>query len=201
MLAVFSQVFSPSMVPARGNVARELFTFGLISTAVNVIASWFTLRGRRVLVDRLRTANGLVACGLLVSLAPLAVERAVYPGPFHHLPGPTMMVLIPATYIASACFALATAAILIIELVVFFARAVDPRARHWRRPQTRRETRRRLPSTGQYASVSPSPAAGVRGGLAGRHRGSGFDASDEAPRPKPGAPGSHPPGDPADDET
>ena len=144
LLGIFGQQFSPSVVPARGSVVSELLTFGLMSTGVTVIASWFALRGRVILSQRLAAANGLAVCGLTTGLLPAALAWAWFTGPFAEVPGPTMMVLIPATYIAIACYWIATVVTLGLEIVVFFARAVDPRVRIARLERATRLERDRL---------------------------------------------------------
>jgi hypothetical protein len=133
LVALFGQQFSPSFVPERGSVVDQLFRFGLLSMSAHIVISWFTVHGRLVLTERLATANGLFACGLLMSVVPLALLWALVPGPFASVPGPTLMLLIPATYVACACYAIAVAGTLALELVVFFARAVDPRMERRRR--------------------------------------------------------------------
>ena len=54
------------------------------------------------------------------------------------------MVLIPATLIAVASFALASAVTLGLEIVIFFARAVDPRVRLRRLERAAAKERDRL---------------------------------------------------------
>jgi hypothetical protein len=127
LVAVFGQQFSPSFIPERGSVVGKLFRFGLLSMAAHIVISWFAVHGRLVLTERLATANGLFACGLFISVVPLSLAWALVPGPFASVPGPTLMLLVPATYVACACYAMSVAATLALELVVFFARAVDPR--------------------------------------------------------------------------
>jgi hypothetical protein len=129
LLGLFGQSFSPSIVSERGDVEGMLFRFGLISTAVHVLASWIALRGRVVLRDRLAAANALTACGLFVGLVPAALFWAIITPPYVEVPGPTLMVLVPATFVAIACYALAAAVTISLEIVIFFARAVDPRVR------------------------------------------------------------------------
>ena len=145
LLAVFGQQFSPSFVPERGNVEDLLFRFGLMSTGAQIVASWFAFRGRVVLAERLATANGLFLCGLLASLSVLGLFWAIWPGPFIEPPPPVLFVLIPATYVACACFALAVVTTLTLEIIVFFARAVDPRLLRRRRRRRGRKRRKRSP--------------------------------------------------------
>lgn len=129
LLGLFGQSFSPSMVSERGDVEGLLFRFGLISTVVHVMASWVALRGRVVLRDRLAAANALTACGLFIGLLPAGLSWALITPPYVEVPGPTLMVLVPATFVAIACYALAAAVTITLEIVIFFARAVDPRVR------------------------------------------------------------------------
>jgi hypothetical protein len=129
ILGVFGQSFSPSVIPERGDVVTTLFKFGLVSTLVHVVTAWIALRGRVVLRDRLAAANALTVWGLFISLLPAALFWAVFTGPHVDLPSPSQMVLIPATLIAVACFALASTVTLGLEIVIFFARAIDPRVR------------------------------------------------------------------------
>jgi len=128
-LGVFGQQYSPSVFPERGDMVATLFHFGLASTIVHVLAAWIALRGRVVLRDRLAAANALTVWGLFVSLMPAGLFWAIFAGPYVDLPGPSQMVLIPATLIAVACFALASTVTLGLEIVIFFARVMDPRVR------------------------------------------------------------------------
>ena len=129
ILGIFGQSFSPSVIPERGDVVTTLFKFGLVSTLAHVITAWIALRGRVVLRDRLAAANALTVWGLFISLLPAALFWAVFTGPHVDLPSPSQMVLIPATLIAVACFALASTVTLGLEIIIFFARAIDPRVR------------------------------------------------------------------------
>jgi hypothetical protein len=130
LLAVFGQRFSPSFVPDSGDLEPLLFRFGLLSTAAHIAASWFAFRGRVVLAERLAIANGLFVCGLLMALSALGLVWALWPGPFIEVPPPRSLVLIPATYVACACYGLAVVTTLSLEIIIFFARAVDPRVLH-----------------------------------------------------------------------
>jgi hypothetical protein len=120
--------FSLSALPDEGTGARRLFHFGLVATGVHVLAAWLALRGRVVLRDRLAAANALTLIGLTVAVLPPALVWAWYGGgPYVELPGPRALFLIPAAYVAVACYAIASAVTLGLEIVVFFARAIDPR--------------------------------------------------------------------------
>lgn len=150
-LGLFGQNFSPSVVPERGNVVGILFRFGLISTAAHIVVSWYALRGRVVLRERLAAANGLTMCGLVVSLLPASMAWAWYTAPFVELPSEDLLVLIPGTLVAVACFAVAAGVSLGLEIVVFFARAVDPRVRLRRLEEAAARVRERIASDGDSA--------------------------------------------------
>ncbi len=45
------------------------------------------------------------------------------------MPSPRLLIFIPAVKVAIACYAIAVALSLLLEVIVFFARAVDPRVR------------------------------------------------------------------------
>jgi hypothetical protein len=130
LLEMLGQHFSLSALPDEGVGARRVFHFGLGSTAVHVLASWLALRGRVVLRDRLAAANAVTLCGLVVAALPAALAWAAYGGgPHVELPPVELLFLIPAMYIAISSYAIAAAVTLGLELVVFFARAIDPRRR------------------------------------------------------------------------
>ncbi len=145
LLEVLGQSLSFSTLQDRGSEMSNLLRFGLAATLVQLLAGWLALRGRVVLRDRLAAANALVACGLLFAWIPAGLLWA-YHGPAPHLsiPGSRVALLIPANYIAVATYALGAALLLILEFVVFFARAVDPRVR-LRRLQVRAALRRIRP--------------------------------------------------------
>lgn len=144
MLAIFGDTFSPSVVPERGSVVDKLFLFGLVSTGVQIVAGWVALSQRVVLTDRLATANFLAFVGLLTALLPAGVTWAYYPPTFVEVPGPALLVLIPSVYIAVACYAIAIAATLALETIIFFARANDPRIRIARLEASMAKERARL---------------------------------------------------------
>ena len=146
LLGALGQQYSPSVIPERGDVFSKLLQFGLISTGVHVVTGWLALRKRVVLRDRLATANAITICGLFLSLVPAGLAWAWFTGPVTELPGPSLMVLVPATYIAVACYAMASAITLGLEIVIFFARAVDPRIRLRRLERATQRERARLES-------------------------------------------------------
>lgn len=130
LLETVGQQFSLSAIPDRDDALDQLFHFGLVSMGVQVLAGWFAMRGRVVLRDRLAAANALTACGMVMAWLPAGVMWSLFgAGAFALPPGSELMVLVPATYIAVACHALAVAVTLGLEILIFFARAVDPRVR------------------------------------------------------------------------
>lgn len=130
LLETLGQQFSLSAIPDRDDALDQLFHFGLVSMAVQVLAGWFAMRGRVVLRDRLAAANALTACGMVMAWLPAGLMWSLYgAGTFIEPPGSAVYVLVPATYIAVACHALAVAVTLGLEILIFFARAVDPRVR------------------------------------------------------------------------
>lgn len=145
VLGLVGQNLSYSAMPHRGEAMSRLFNFGLISVVVQLAAGWLALGGRVVLRERLASANALVACGLLVAWIPAGVLWALYDAaaPFE-IPGSRIALLIPANYIAVATFALGAALLLGLEIVIFFARAVDPRVRLRRLERAAAKERRRI---------------------------------------------------------
>ena len=155
LLELVGQRFSLSALPDEGVGARRVFYYGLVSTVVHIIATWIALHGRVVLRDRLAAASALALCGLLIASVPASLAWAFFGGgPFVELPGPQLLFLIPATYIAVACYAIAAAVSLGLEIVIFFARAVDPRLPLRRAERRLEREKRRL--SGQIA-VAPRP--------------------------------------------
>ena len=130
LLEVLGQSLSFSTLSDRGSEMSHLFRYGLVATLVQLLAGWLALRGRVILRDRLAAANALVACGLLFAWIPAGLLW-VYHGPPPHLtiPGSRVALLIPANYVAVATYALGAGLLLLLEFIVFFARAVDPRVR------------------------------------------------------------------------
>ncbi len=146
LLGVLGQSYSPSIFPERGDAVAALLEFGVASTGVQVVAGWFALRGRVNLRDRLAAANAITGLGLVGSLVPAGVMWAYHCGPFVEVPSESAVVLVPATFIAVACFAVAATMTLGLEIIVFFARAVDPRVRLRRLERAAQRERERLAS-------------------------------------------------------
>ncbi len=150
LLDLLGQRVSLSALPDRADALDKLFHFGLVSTAVQVVAGWIALHGRVILRDRLAAAGALTLCGMLVAWLPAGLMWSLFgPRTFLEPPASRVMVLVPATYIAVACHALAAAVTLGLEIVVFFARAVDPRVRLRRLERAAERERRRLENRGE----------------------------------------------------
>src|SRR5262249_45126891 len=88
--------FSPSLVPARGHIHTELLKYGLVATLAQIGAGWWALRRKLRLPDRLAAANGIALAGLTIAMTPMALLWSLFPAPYVELPGPKLMVLIPA---------------------------------------------------------------------------------------------------------
>jgi hypothetical protein len=129
LIATLGQQFSPSALPARGHIASELLKYGAAGALAQIALSWYALRHRLGLAERLADANGNAVVGLAVAMLPVAVLWTVFPAPYVEVPGPRLMVLIPAVQVSVACYAVSVAVSLFVEVLVFFARAVDPRVR------------------------------------------------------------------------
>lgn len=128
-IGALGQQFSPSFLPARGHITWELAKYGIAGIVAHLVIGWLALRRRRTLAERLASANGIALFGLGLCMIPAGLMWAFFPAPYVEVPGPRMLVLIPAVQVAVACYAVAVALGLAIEVVVFFARAVDPRVR------------------------------------------------------------------------
>ncbi|MEZ4366767.1 MAG: alkaline phosphatase family protein [Kofleriaceae bacterium] len=148
LIGTVGQRFSPSLLPARGHLAWELAKYGAIGIAAHLASGWVALRGRAHFADRLAAANGVALAGLLLTIVPAALLWAYYPPPYVRVPGPALLVMIPAVQVAVACYATGIALTLVIEIVVFFARAVDPATRVERLERALARTRARLPTSG-----------------------------------------------------
>ncbi len=129
MIAALGQRFSPSFLPARGEMFSELARYGALGVAAHVLAGWLVLRRRQLLADRLALANGNAVVGLALTMVPAGLMWAFFPPPYVEVPGPRMLVLLPAVQVALALYAVAILLALVVEVVVFFARALDPRVR------------------------------------------------------------------------
>lgn len=123
LIAILGQRFSPSLVPARGHIAEELLRYGIAGMIVQLLVSMWALRSYRTFADRLAAANGIAWTGLLVTMTLAGASWAFFPPPYVEVPSPVWLVLIPAIQVAVACAAVNVALALLVELVLFLARA------------------------------------------------------------------------------
>ncbi|MGN6106704.1 MAG: alkaline phosphatase family protein [Kofleriaceae bacterium] len=123
MLIATVGAFSPSLTPARGHIASVLVRWAAIGAVFQLLASAWALRGAERLADRLAMANGIAWTSLMLTMAPAGMIWAFFPPPYVTLPGPVWLVLIPAVEVAVACAAVNVALILLLEVIVFAARA------------------------------------------------------------------------------
>lgn len=129
LIGVLGARFSPSLLPDRGHMATELLKYGAIGIAVHLLAGWLAMRRRLVLAERLARANGVAWLGFMIAMVPAGLLWAFFPAPYVEVPSPRLLIFIPAVKVAIACYAVAVALSLLLEVIVFFARAVDPRVR------------------------------------------------------------------------
>jgi hypothetical protein len=121
-IGVLGQRYSPSAIPARGHISAELAKYGAAGALVHLLAGLRALRGRQTLAARLAAANGIAWTGLLLAMVAAGVVWAFFPPPYVEVPGPKLIVLIPAVEIAVACYAAGVALTLVVEVIVFLAR-------------------------------------------------------------------------------
>ncbi|MBP8807068.1 MAG: alkaline phosphatase family protein [Kofleriaceae bacterium] len=159
MLAALGQRFSPSFLPARGHIAFELAKYGVLGVVAHVAVGWLVLRRRKTLAERLALANGNAAVGLLFTMTPAMLLWAWFPPPYVEVPGPRMLVIIPAVQVAVALYAIAVLLALAVEVIVFFARALDPAARLVRLERAAARARHQLGDPGAGPASSPPPPA------------------------------------------
>ncbi len=123
MIGAAGQGFSPSLVPAQGHIAVVMAQYGIAAMIVQLLVSMWALRHERSLTDRLAKANGIAWMGLLFAMIPAGLAWALMPAPYIVLPSAHMLVLIPAVEVAVACAAIDVALTLVVEVIVFAARA------------------------------------------------------------------------------
>jgi len=123
LIATLGQRFSPSLLPAQGHLAGSLARYGVIGMIVQLLASLWILRGHRTLGERLAAANGIAWVNLMLTMVAAGLSWAYFPPPYVSVPGPLWLVLIPAIEVAVACAALDAALILMVEVIIFAARA------------------------------------------------------------------------------
>ncbi len=169
MIAALGQRFSPSFLPERGHISLELAKFGVIGVIAHVLAGWLVLRRRHDLADRLALANGNAFVGLGLTMVPAGLTWAFFPPPYVEVPGPALLVLLPAVQVALALYAIAILLALIVEVVVFFARALDPQVRLQRLERATAKVRAQIDAAPHVApgagpvTLGPPPATPRRG--------------------------------------
>ncbi|MFT3696355.1 MAG: alkaline phosphatase family protein [Kofleriaceae bacterium] len=126
MIGAAGQGFSPSLVPAQGHIAVVMAKYGIAAMIVQLVASMWALRDHD-LAGRLAKANGIAWMGLVLAMLPAGLAWAFLPPPYVTLPGAHTLVLIPAVEVAVACVAIDVVLTLVVETIIFAARA-------WHRP-------------------------------------------------------------------
>jgi hypothetical protein len=129
LIGVLGERFSPSLLPDRGHIAWELLKYGAIGSSVHILVGWLALRRRLQLSERMAAANGIAWLGLMFAMVPAGLFWAFFPAPYVEVPGPRLLVFIPAVKVAISCYTVAVALSLLLEVIVFFSRAIDPRVR------------------------------------------------------------------------
>ena len=114
---------TPSLMPAKGHLAATMAKYGLAAMFVHLMFSLWALRSKRTLAERLATANGIAWLGLMLAMVPAGLLWAFFPPPYVSVPEPMWLVLIPAVQVAVACAAANFALTLMVEVIVFAARA------------------------------------------------------------------------------
>jgi hypothetical protein len=115
--------FSPSLLPAQGHIAWVMAKYGIIAMIVQLLLNLWALRNQKTLADRLATANGIALVGFMLAMIPAGILWAFFPPPYTTVPGPVWLVLIPAVEVAVACAGIVFAITLMVEVIVFAARA------------------------------------------------------------------------------
>lgn len=123
LIGTLGQHFSPSLLPDKGHIATSLVKYALVGMGVQLLASLWVLRRHHSLSARLAAANGIAWIAILLSIIPAGFMWAFFPGPYVDLPGPRMLILIPAIQLSVAASAIDTAAVMVVELIVFATRA------------------------------------------------------------------------------
>ncbi|HET9993370.1 MAG TPA: alkaline phosphatase family protein, partial [Kofleriaceae bacterium] len=129
MIGAAGQGFSPSLVPAQGHIAVVMAKYGVAAMIVQLLASLWALRNQGSLTERLAKANGIAWMGLMLAMVPAGLAWAFLPPPYVTLPSAHFLVLIPAVEVAVACAAVDVALTLVVEVIVFAARAWQAESR------------------------------------------------------------------------
>ncbi|HTR49858.1 MAG TPA: alkaline phosphatase family protein [Kofleriaceae bacterium] len=123
LIGTLGQRFSPSLLPAQGHLAATMAKYGIAAMVVQLAASLWALRNQGSLGERLAAANGIAWMGLMLAMVPAGLAWAFFPPPYVTVPGPFWLVVIPAVEVAVACAAVDVALTLLVEVIVFVARA------------------------------------------------------------------------------
>ena len=123
LIGTLGQAFSPSLLPAQGHLAAAMAKYGIAAMIAQLLASLWALRNQGSLAERLAAANGIAWTGLMLAMVPAGLVWAFFPPPYVTVPGPVWLVLIPAVEVAVACAAVDVALTLMVEVIVFAARA------------------------------------------------------------------------------
>jgi hypothetical protein len=123
LIGTLGQRFSPSLLPAQGHLAATMAKYGLAAMIVQLLASMWALRNQGSLAERLAAANGIAWTGLMLAMVPAGLVWAFFPPPYVSVPGPVWLVMIPAVEVAVACAAVDVALTLMVEVIIFAARA------------------------------------------------------------------------------
>jgi hypothetical protein len=123
LIGTLGQRFSPSLLPAEGHLAAAMAKYGVAAMIVQLLASLWALRDQGSLAERLAAANGVAWMGLMLAMIPAGLCWAFFPPPYVSVPGPVWLVLIPAVEVGVACAAIDVALTLLVEVIVFAARA------------------------------------------------------------------------------
>jgi hypothetical protein len=123
LIGAVGQRFSPSLLPAQGHLAWVMAKYGIIAMTVQLLFNLWALHSQKTLAERLATANGIALVGFMLAMIPAGIAWAFFPPPYTSLPGPVWLVLIPAVQVAVACAGIVFAVTLLVEVIVFAARA------------------------------------------------------------------------------
>jgi len=123
LIGTLGQRFSPSLLPAQGHLAATMAKYGLAAMVVQLAASMWALRNQGSLAERLAKANAIAWTGLMLAMIPAGLVWAFFPPPYVSVPSPVWLVMIPAVEVAVACAAVDVALTLLVELIIFAARA------------------------------------------------------------------------------
>lgn len=126
LVAVFGgKIPSPSSVPTQDMIAGRLVLHSAVAGLVVLALAWWALAKRHPPRSRLAAASGLVLCGLIVALTSGGlVWTFANPTLPLLLASPQMLVLPSVIYWATAWWAVAAAALLVLENIIFGARTL-----------------------------------------------------------------------------